>query len=73
MTDHIDNPVEALADAWASIDGKLDKFRRGKAAKRIESYGGHYAGYMAEAEEMQRRLLARGWRLRPANRRKLKD
>ena len=57
--------VEALADAWASIDGRLGKFRKGKTAKSITAYGGHYAGYMAEAEEMIERLKARGWRLVP--------
>jgi hypothetical protein len=28
--------IEALADAWASIDGKVDAFRAGKGAKSIE-------------------------------------
>lgn len=56
--------VEALADAWASIDGKLDLFRRGKTAKSIMAYGGHYAGYTADAEEMIERLARRGYVLR---------
>lgn len=56
------NPVEALADAWASIDGKVDKFRAGKGCASIEDEpGGHYSGYMAEADEMIRRLNARGF------------
>ncbi len=54
--------IEAIADAWASIDGKVDSFRAGKGAKSIEDEpGGHYSGYMAEAEEMAKRLLVRGF------------
>jgi hypothetical protein len=59
--------IEALADAWASIDGKVDAFRAGKGAKSIEGEpGGRYSGYMAEAEEMLKRLLKRGFILSPA-------
>ena len=54
-------PAEALADAWASIDGKVEKFRKGKTAKSIMSYGGYYAGYMEDAEELISRLHARGF------------
>lgn len=39
----------AEADAWASIDGKLEKFRAGKAKPLLEEPGGHYSGYMAGA------------------------
>lgn len=60
----MESDIEALADAWASIDGKLDKFRRGKTAKNIMAYGGHYAGYLADAEEMIERLARRGYVLR---------
>ena len=56
---------EALAEAWASIDGKLDEFRAGKTAPNIEDFGGHYEGYMAEAEEMMRRLQSRGYHIVP--------
>ncbi len=63
-----DNRVEALADAWASIDGKVDYFRREKGMdippeedwKRLD-WRGHYEGYMAEAEEMIQRLERRGF------------
>lgn len=59
--------VEALADAWASIDGKVELFRAGKDAKRFEDEpGGHYSGYMAEAEEMLVRLLNRGFIVTPS-------
>lgn len=54
--------VEALAEAWASIDGKLEAFRAGKGAAKLEDEpGGHYSGYMAEAHELSERLLARGF------------
>lgn len=54
---------EALADAWASIDGDLTKFRRGRTAKSIMAFGGHYEGYMAEATELRQRLFRRGYRI----------
>jgi hypothetical protein len=57
----IENEAEAIADAWASIDGKLDKFRAGKGMRLEDEPGGHYSGYMAEAEEMINRLRARGY------------
>ena len=53
--------IEALADAWASIDGKRKEFRRGRTAKSYTAYGGHYPGYMEEAKEMVKRLEARGY------------
>jgi hypothetical protein len=55
-------PALALADAWASIDGKVDEFRAGqKATSILEEPGGHFSGYLYEAEEMIRRLEARGF------------
>lgn len=58
--------VEAVADAWASIDGKLDEFRAGKSAVSIEAEpGGYYSGYMSDAEELVRRLLTRGFTIHP--------
>jgi hypothetical protein len=56
-----DPRIEALAESWASIDGKLALFRRGKTAKSITAYGGHYAGYIADAEELVLRLHNRGF------------
>lgn len=58
--------TEAVAEAWASIDGKLEKFRRGRTAKSISAYGGHYAGYLADAEELIERIKERGYVLAPA-------
>lgn len=53
-------PVEALAEAWASIDGKLDTFRAEVGKPDMETSGTH-AGYICEAEEMIKRLRARGY------------
>ncbi len=53
--------IEAVAEAWASIDGRLKKFRLGKTAKSIEAYGGHYEGYRADAHELIKRLADRGY------------
>ena len=58
--------IEALADAWASIDGKLEKFRAGKGAADIrDEPGGHWSGYMEEAREMIQRLEKRGFTVVP--------
>jgi hypothetical protein len=61
--------VEALAEAWASIDGNVAPFLKGKRAtspeEEYEEHGGHYSGYIAEAEEMLTRLLKRGFILTP--------
>jgi len=59
---------EALAEAWASIDGKLEKFLAGKDVSIIEDEpGGHYSGYMAEAEELIQRLHKRGFKIVPVS------
>lgn len=49
--------IEAVARAWASIDGKLDAFEREREGMDYDDpkYTGHYEGYLAEAKE----LLAR--------------
>lgn len=58
--------IEALADAWASIDGKVEKFRAGKGATSIEDEpGGYYSGYMSDADELAKRLLKRGFIITP--------
>lgn len=59
------NAIEAVAEAWASIDGKLEEYRRGKRSADICAYGGHYAGYTAEAREMIARMEARGFTVAP--------
>ena len=46
------------------MDGKLDAFRAGKGASSIaEEPGGHYSGYLCEAQELIKRLERRGYRL----------
>jgi phosphoserine phosphatase len=57
--------VEAVAEAWASMDGKLEEFQKGKTADSIESFGGHYAGYMSDADELVDRIKERGFILVP--------
>jgi hypothetical protein len=63
--------IEAVAEVWASIDGKLEKFRderaivNGPFATSMIVKDGHYAGYMVEAEEMIDRLRARGFDVTP--------
>lgn len=47
--------VGAFAEAWASIDGKLEAFMREKVGAihyDDPTYTGHYEGYMAEANEL---------------------
>lgn len=51
---------KAVAEAWASIDGKLNSFNA------VGDPNGHYDGYMYEAGELLRRVEARGWKLVPA-------
>jgi len=63
--------IEALAETWASIDGKLEEFKRervianGSFATSSVVGAGHYLGYTAEAEEMIRRLRTRGFDVLP--------
>lgn len=66
-----DSAVEALAEAWASLDGKMSDFIRGKRATSIEAYGGYYAGYLSDASELLNRWEKRGFsfkRKRPSPR-----
>lgn len=44
--------IENIARAWASIDGKVEGFDRGKENKSFEEENGYYTGYIAEAEEL---------------------
>ena len=49
--------IRAFAEAWASIDGKLDAFLLESEGIDYDdpAYTGHYEGYMAEASELLRR------------------
>lgn len=51
--------TEAVAEAWASIDGRLEAFRACKADPTREETEGRYGGYMADAEELIKRIEAR--------------
>jgi len=68
MTDFYSNPaVTALAEALASMDGKLERFRfeRDSLDSKEAEIGGHYDGYMIEAEEVIVRLRRRGFDIIP--------
>ncbi len=54
--------VEAFAAAWASIDGKLEKFEAEKALPKDypqAQIAGHYDSYMFEAAELLSRAAKR--------------
>jgi hypothetical protein len=64
--------TEALAEAWASIDGKSAAFRRERARAEVaildadeEGNTGHYEGYLVQAKEMIVRLRKRGFDIVP--------
>lgn len=66
--------VSALAEAWASMDGRLDHFireRDGKVGPKDRGYRGSYIGYLADAEELQKRLLKRGFKVTRIRRRSI--
>lgn len=48
----------ALAESWASIDGKLDAYRAGRNG---DDFDGRFDGYNIEAAEMIERLKRRGF------------
>ncbi len=50
-----DDDIEKVAAAWASIDGKKDRFWACKADQAIEDEEGRYEGYMADAKELMLR------------------
>jgi hypothetical protein len=53
--------AEAVAEAWAGIDGKADEFALCRANRDCDDTMGHYGGYVAEARELIRRIEARGY------------
>jgi hypothetical protein len=61
--------ITALAEAWASMDGKLDAFRREMTMdpfdRNAPDYTGHYEGYMEDTKELLRRLETRGYTIVP--------
>lgn len=50
--------VEDLARAWASMDGKRDHFDEGRDKSVLDDATGHYAGYVAEMEEVIERAVS---------------
>ena len=58
-----DEATEALAEAWASMDGVLETFQH---AKTGPDHDGYYEGYLSDANEMRKRLLKRGYAIVPA-------
>lgn len=66
----IDDAIaEALAEACASADGKLARFRANKADPTLNRTDGTYPGYFYEAQSLITRLRARGFdivRISPA-------
>lgn len=62
--------TEAVAEAWASIDGKIANFRADKAAatRRDDEPGWYYSGYLSDAASLIRRLEKRGYTVTPLDR-----
>jgi len=52
--------IGAVAEVWASIDGRLEVFRHGRDTDDIQ---GHYEGYIADAKEFIDRLKTRGYQV----------
>ena len=53
--------AEALAEAWASIEGKGEKYLACKADRNLDETQGYYSGFVCEARELIRRLERRGY------------
>lgn len=47
--------VEKVARSWASIDGRLEDFEKGKADPKYDYENGYYMGYIEEAKELLKR------------------
>ena len=58
MISTMSEAIEALAEAWASLDGKLDEFLAGRGGEDTE---GDYHGYLGDAAELAKRLEHRGY------------
>ena len=58
--------IEAVAEAWASIDGRLGKFHACKADPVLDGSEGYFSGYCAEAADLLKRLEARGYTIAKA-------
>lgn len=61
MDDYPTPEIEAMAEALASADGKLEDFMACKANDEAEKSGGYYGGYLCEADSAIQRLRKRGY------------
>jgi hypothetical protein len=61
MSGKRDEAIEKLAEAWASIDGKLQEFRACKRSRKTEDKNGYYLGYFYDADELLKRWEKRGF------------
>lgn len=67
----MDRMIDAVAEAWASIDGKLEKYEQDRDTPGgMYDDGvpwGYYDGYQVEARELIARIKKRGYVLRATN------
>lgn len=57
--------IEALAESWASQDGRTERFFACKASQELDDKDGAYSGYMADAQSLLERVQRRGFTLVP--------
>lgn len=66
MVERVDSPaLIAIAEAWASIDGKLDEFRGAMCSPEVDARTAHFSGRMEDARELLARTQKRGFALVP--------
>jgi hypothetical protein len=53
--------AEAVAEAWASVNGRAEIFAECRADAALDEERGYYSGYVAEARELIRAIEARGY------------
>jgi hypothetical protein len=61
------NAVQAVAEAWASCDGRLEAFRACSENPAREASEGRCAGYLVDAEALIARLYERGFVVMPVH------
>lgn len=57
--------IEVVAEAWASIDGKTDRFNMCRDNEVADSADGTYSGYIQEATDLIQRIERRGFKVIP--------
>lgn len=61
--------IDAVAESWASIDGKITSYEIEERSQNMgyndPRYTGHYEGYQAEARELIERIRRRGFDVAP--------